>query len=111
MPIAHRLAWRLMAAALVVVASSTAAQVTPRVPQPLPPQLPPQVPPRRPVVPNPLRSNANLVGHATPEQVEEAIRRAQQYLFTQQRPDGSFEQAVGGMNHTGGATSLVADAI
>src|SRR5258706_8918955 len=54
-----------------------------------------------------------VAGHATPEQVQIAIERAQQYLLAHQLPDGSYEPGRALANHSqlGGVTALATYAL
>src|SRR5947209_2368674 len=72
---------------------------------------------RRPVaaVRRPIAGVAGA--HATPEDIELAIQRAQAYLLAQQQPDGSFERvtangvAIAQAGQVGGASALVTYAL
>jgi hypothetical protein len=86
-----------MVATTAIFATQAHAQAVRRVP----------IPVRRPV----------LAGHATPEDVQQAIDRAQAYLLAQQQPDGSFERVAANGNaiaqggQVGGASALVTYAL
>src|SRR4051812_22993280 len=67
----------------------------------------------RRVVPRVGPGAAAVAAHATPEEVELAIQKAQQYLFNHQQRDGSFERngAAAGMGQVGGASALATYAL
>src|SRR5438128_327750 len=73
----------------------------------------PPIPNRPPLQRPAAGARQAVVGHATPEQVQIAIERAQQYLIAHQSPDGSYEPGRALANHSqlGGVTALSAYAL